>query len=144
MDIRLVEEPSEEDVWFVRRNLREYNAQHLETIDHSRYAAFIYSDAGERVGGIVFTEFGRWLEIEFLWIQEAYRGKGIGSRLLRSAMDHGREAGCTRTHTETFSFQALPFYQRFSFSVAYEQKGYPLTSSRYFLVADLDVDGGSN
>lgn len=137
MGIDLIVDPTEDDIWFVRRNLREYNKRHFETLDHRQYAAFERSTANETVGGIVFSEFGNWLEIEYLWVHESHRGSKIGSRLLRLAMDHARENGLDRAMTETFSFQALPFYERFGFRVEYEQKGYPVTSSRYFITTEL-------
>ncbi|MCG8481017.1 MAG: GNAT family N-acetyltransferase, partial [Spirochaetales bacterium] len=79
----------------MRGNLRTYNTRHLESRDERRYAAFSADDAGVRSGGIIFTEFGNWLEIDYLWVDEARRGRGIGSRLLREALDHARNRGCT-------------------------------------------------
>ena len=137
MDIAFVTEPSEEDVWFVRKNLREYNARHLETRDERRYAAFVRGEGGSRDGGIVFTEFGNWLEIDYLWVDEAQRGRGVGTRLLHTTLDHACEHGCTHAFTNTYSFQALPFYLKTGFNIVFEQKYYPLKSSRYFLTKAL-------
>ena len=137
MSITLVAELSEEDVWFVRRSLREYNTRHLETRDERRYAAFSSGEGGARDGGIVFTEFGNWLEIDYLWVDEAQRRRGIGSRLLHAALSQGRDHGCTHAFTNTYSFQALPFYRKIGFDIVFEQKHYPITSSRYFLTKAL-------
>jgi GNAT superfamily N-acetyltransferase len=137
MGIEPIVDPTEGDVWFVRRNLREYNKQHFETLDHRQLVAFERSTTSETVGGLVFSEFGNWLEIEFLWVHEVHRGKGIGSSLLQFAMDHARDNGLSRAMTETFDFQALPYYRRYGFQVEYEQKGYPVSSSRYFITAEL-------
>jgi GNAT superfamily N-acetyltransferase len=112
MDIELVDSPCEDDISFVRQGLSAYNRGHLESLDRRRFAAFAAAKTVDR-------------------------GGGSGGRLLRFALDHARENGCAHAFTHTFSFQALPFYKRFGFTVAFEQKGYPLTSSRYFLTLDL-------
>jgi len=137
MGIDLIVDPKEDDVWFVRRNLREYNKKHFETLDYRRFVAYERSATNETVGGIVFNEFGKWLEIEYLWVRETHRGKQIGTNLLQFAMDHARDDGRSHAMAETFSFQALTFYTRFGFRVEYEQKGYPVSSSRYFITSEL-------
>jgi|GEM_PF-1295920 len=143
MGIRLIPAPPEDDIWFVRSNLREYNRRHFETTESSKYVAFFEDRWSTRNGGIVWTEFGDWVDIEYLWVSDEHRRRGIGTGLLNAAITHAGSTGRTRAYTTTYSFQALPFYRRFGFDIVYERRGYPRTSTLYHLELDLrGIDTG--
>ncbi|QSX06616.1 GNAT family N-acetyltransferase [Sedimentibacter sp. zth1] len=67
---------------------------------------------GNVIGGIMCETYLECLDINVLWVAEAYRGKGIGYRLMNEAERLGKEAGCIYSITSTFSFQAPNFYKR--------------------------------
>ena len=46
-----------------------------------------------------------WLQVRTLWISEAVRGQGYGSRLLEAAEAYAKERACGGVSLDTFSFQ---------------------------------------
>src|SRR5947208_9100036 len=57
--------------------------------------------SGEVVGGLLgATEWG-WLHVEVLAIEEPYRGKGCGSRLLEAAEREAVARGCKLAYLST-------------------------------------------
>ena len=54
------------------------------------------------------------LWIDDLIVEDAARGKGIGSALLQAARDYGRQQGCTRLELNVWAFNetAVRFYEK--------------------------------
>ncbi|MEJ1267860.1 GNAT family N-acetyltransferase [Pantoea ananatis] len=46
------------------------------------------------------------------WVSESVRGSGLGQQLVYAAEQDAVTAGCHSAPVDTFSFQALPFYQK--------------------------------
>ena len=105
--------------------------------DQQRLCVFVRA-AGRRVAGGLFgaTCFG-WLAIKHLWVARDFRGSGIGSKLLRLAEDEARRRGCRFAQVDTFSFQALPFYQRLGYEIFGVLEDYPPGHQRYYLKKTL-------
>lgn len=138
MHIEVIPNPSKDEVWWIRRNLQEYNLKHLEVTEEQPFVIFALEEGNfERLGGIACTIFGQWIDVEYLWVREDKRGQGIGSTLLDKALERAKEAGCSQAWLSTFSFQDPEFYLRKGFKTVFVQSGYPRTSSRSFLVRDL-------
>ncbi len=68
-------------------------------------------DSHARVrGGLQGVAVGAWLAIDLVWVEESFRGRGIGSRLLAEAEAEGRRRGCKWVILATFDYQAPDFY----------------------------------
>ena len=139
MEIRyeIIEQAEESSANAIRDRLRAYNLHHWEVKERRRYVIEAHDSAWR--GGIVFTVFGNWLEIEFLWIDEAVRGRGVGTELLRRAEEIGLHQGCRYSSLNTMSFQARPFYEAHGYTVKHVQEHYPKTSTKYFLEKRLMI-----
>ena len=59
----------------------------------------------------------RAAELDILWVDEEYRGRGIGSALLRAAERAAMERGCRLITLGTFDFQARPLYEKNGYAV---------------------------
>ncbi len=89
------------------------------------------------VGGIIgFTDRG-WLRVELLGVFPAWRRQGIGSQLLGAAEIEARQRGCHSAWLDTFSFQALPFYQQHGYTIFGQLENYPNKHTRYFVQKSL-------
>ncbi|MDR8247835.1 GNAT family N-acetyltransferase, partial [Acinetobacter baumannii] len=68
---------------------------------------------------------GNWLCIEYLWVSETTRGRGLGSELMQEAEQQAQAQGCSHLLVDTFSFQALPFYQKLGYQLQMSLPDFP-------------------
>jgi ribosomal protein S18 acetylase RimI-like enzyme len=71
---------------------------------------------GSIIGGLLADTYWQYLEIHKLWVSEAHRKAGHASRLINAAGAEARRRGCEHAFLDTFSFQALGFYQKLGYS----------------------------
>lgn len=81
--------------------------------------------------------YWQWLCIVVLWVHESFRGAGYGKALLAAAEQEAVKRGCQYAYLDTFSFQALEFYQKRGYVVFGELPNFPQGHSRYFLKKEL-------
>jgi GNAT superfamily N-acetyltransferase len=99
--------------------LRSYNYKHVGEYPPTRYVHLnARAEDGRVVGGLRSLVFLYWLRIEVLFVDEAVRGQGIGSRLLLQAEQQARELGAKNAALETFEFQAPKFYTKHGYKEA--------------------------
>lgn len=127
-----------EQIDLIRRRLCEFNsgcADHQET----RSIDFVLTDPESNViGGVSgFAEWD-WCFIELLWVDESYRGAGLGSRLLNHVEVEAQRFGCVGACLLTFSFQAPSFYTSRGYSINGEIDNYPKGHRLYLLSKALN------
>lgn len=109
----------------IGRRLREFNYTYLGEYPAEEYIRLNAREAdGSVVGGIRALVVFYWLRVEVLWVDEAARGKGIGSRLLAEAERLAREMGARNAALETFEWQAPRFYQKHGYEEVARLEGY--------------------
>jgi GNAT superfamily N-acetyltransferase len=126
--IHLVAEPVLDDRVSFEKILNVYN---LEKAGPGHYGTILLlrkDDNSTIVGGLSGVTFRGWLHVDKLAIAEGLRRQGYGGRLLKEAEDEALRRGCHSVYLDTFSFQALPFYQK---------KG-------YYLFGELDKMSGDH
>lgn len=89
------------------------------------------------VGGLYGATMWSWLMIEGLWVNEAWRGRGLGSQLLRRAEAIAAARGCRGAWLGTFDFQARGFYERHGYAVFAELPGFPVAHTHFHLRKDF-------
>ncbi len=89
-------------------------------------------------GGLRGLTFWSWLHIEWLWVAEPFRRRGVGSRLLRRAEAIARDRGCIAAYLDTFSFQAPDFYPRHGYREFGRLEGLPPGHARIWLSKRFD------
>jgi ribosomal protein S18 acetylase RimI-like enzyme len=114
--------------------LGESNAKAAPVHDLARVSCFASLASGEVVGGAVGRRWGGCCELQQLWVDPAYRGRGIGSKLVRLFEDRAAEHGCHTFYLETFSFQAPAFYRSLGYQAAAEIGGFPGGIVRYLML----------
>jgi len=80
------------------------------------------------------------MHLEILWIDEQYRGLGLGRDLVLQAEKIGQKKGYPASQTWTFSFQAPDFYQSIGYKVLGIFKGYIGGITEYVLLKRFDTD----
>ena len=107
----------------------------------ARYKAKLQAgDAdGAIVGGLLGHLYWGWLSVETLWVDERYRGQGLGGRLLDMAEAEARQHGCAHVQLDTLTFQARPFYEARGYRVYGELADFPAGTEyrRFYLTKQL-------
>ncbi len=125
------------DIDTVVRGLRAFNTAfigepHLEPVH-----MFLRDAQDAVVGGLLGHVLFGWMYIAKLWIDEAHRGGGSGSSLLRTAESLARDRGCLGMYVDTFEYQARPFYEKHGFELFGTLEGYPAGYRQFFLAKRL-------
>lgn len=125
--------PVRDDVMEVYNAIVVYNTAQVGDHWTGRLNIFARNQLGQIIGGIYgFTDRG-WLRIEVLVVKDGWRGQGLGTHLLAAAEDAARARGCHDAWLDTFSFQALPFYEKHGYVVFGALENYPTGHARYFV-----------
>ena len=111
------ERPNEKDVKQLKQHLGDYNMARANSQEGYGIAIFLHDKHDQLVGGISGWLWGECLEVDYLWVQKALRGHGVGTRLLLALEEAAVERGCRQVTLETFSFQAPEFYEKLGYTV---------------------------
>src|SRR5262249_35104606 len=90
-------------------------------------------ERGDVLGGVLGELWGGWLHVTYLWVSDAARGAGHGTRLINEAEAYARARGGVGATLETYSFQARPFYERLGYELFGTLEGYPPGHAKFFL-----------
>ena len=123
-----------EEASIVDHGLGEFNDAAAPLNEVMPLSCFARLPGGEVIGGAVGRSWGGCAEIQQLWVAEAHRKSGIGTRLVYAFENHARGRGCTIFYLETLSFQAPRFYESLGYRVTYEHAVYPRGIVRYTMV----------
>lgn len=99
--------------------------------------AFVAMKRTSLAGAIVVERFWNALHVKYVYVDEHYRGKGLGSCLMQRAFAYGDEQKCPFAFVETMSFQALEFYQKMGFELDFTRPGYAHGTSFHYLSKTL-------
>jgi GNAT superfamily N-acetyltransferase len=111
--------PTDEEVHsgVLGRHLREFNYRFVGEYAQTHYLRLNAKDAdGQLLGGLRSLVALSWLRVEVLWVADAARGQGLGSRLLAQAEQEARDMGAIGCALETFEWQAPGFYLKHGYA----------------------------
>jgi N-acetylglutamate synthase-like GNAT family acetyltransferase len=110
----------------------DYNVARTGTSDAAQFGFTM--NAGDRmVGAIAGFTWAGFCEVRQLWVDDEYRSRGYGTRLLIAAIDEARARMCTSIYLATYSFQAPQFYERFGFERVAVIEGRPVGHRDIFM-----------
>lgn len=118
---------------FIVDGVDHYNIAATGLPDYYPVNFVLRGERGDVLGGLLAQLWGGWLHVSYLWVVEAARGAGHGSRLLGDAEAYARARGAVGATLETHSFQARPFYERLGYEVFGTLEGYPQRHAKFFL-----------
>lgn len=132
IQIQLAENATEKIREHVIGGLVAYNKTHAGAASHT--GVTVVARAGDEiVAGLLGHTNWEWLFVAQLWVSDAVRKQGVGRRLMEAAETEAVRRGCKHAHVDTFSFQALSFYERLGYTVFGQLDDYPQGHTRYFL-----------
>lgn len=134
LTITVENNPDPKDIHAVIANILDYNNKSLKQEDVAYPLSVLIRDVkGEIVGGLVGKTHWGWLFVSHLWVSEALRGQGYGRQVLLEAEQAAKKRGCSHAYLDTFSFQALGFYERLGYKIFGVLEDFPPGHQRYFL-----------
>ena len=110
-------EPTPDEVQYLEDRLYEFNSAATGITDGEWLAIFVRDDKDRIVAGICGNTWAGCLEIRQLWVDEARRKQGLGTKLFVAAEQEARRRGCRQILLTTFTFQAPAFYAKHGFEV---------------------------
>ena len=99
------------DAAFIAESLLKFNLGQAGPSNYRALTVAARDQSGQVVGGITGSTYWGWLIINYFWIHESWRGRGLGTRLLRAAEQEAMARGCHSSQLESFSFQKWEFYE---------------------------------
>ena len=93
---------------------------------------------GMVVGGLNGSSHWGWCYIRHLWVDDDWRRKGLGRRLVAEAEEQARARGCAGLYVDTFNNAAVSFYERAGFVLFGRIEGFPPGHARTFLKKRLE------
>jgi ribosomal protein S18 acetylase RimI-like enzyme len=140
MKIEITDAPAAADEALVVAGTHDYNAAFVGK-DVRRLCVFARDEEGAIMGGLTGKTYWNYLEIAFLWVNERHRRLGHGSELVKAAELEARQRGCQYALLDTYSFQALGFYQKLGYAEFGRLAGFSGKHVRYYLHKALTVAG---
>jgi GNAT superfamily N-acetyltransferase len=131
--ITIETEPSDADLRTFWNFLRAHNLQHAGSPNHEKVCLIARDENEKIIGGLNGDTYWGWLFVENLAVDEDQRGNDVGSKLLQTAEEEARNRGCYGAYLDTFSFQALPFYEKQGYEVFGILDDFPPGHKRFFL-----------
>ncbi|UQA24232.1 MULTISPECIES: GNAT family N-acetyltransferase [Stenotrophomonas] len=140
LDVAVTDAPSDEALEVIGAGLDQFNLDAAGYADRRTLAVLVTDPAsGEVVGGLTGrTSLGLWF-VDLFHLPAAYRGNGLGSRVLKAAEDEARRRGCRSGVLYTLSFQAPDFYVKHGWVVFGRVPCDPVGTCRVFLSKDLSA-----
>jgi len=140
LDIEVTTAPTKEEMDTIRNGIHAYNRQYIgepAVKEDLRFSVLARDGHGTITGGINAVSFWGWLHIEILWVEEALRGTGLGSRLLFSAEEFALKHEFFNSRLETTDFQAKGFYERHGYKVYGVLEDFPEDYNLYYMTKSL-------
>jgi GNAT superfamily N-acetyltransferase len=137
MDIAIEHEPRHEDIRILEDLIHDFNETATGIRDGKYLALFLRDGDGRVIGGLFGWTWGATCYVRYLFVPQALRRQGYGSRLMRLVEDEAKVRGCRQIALETHDFQAPEFYRRLGFEVVGLIDGYPIGHSSLSMVKRL-------
>jgi GNAT superfamily N-acetyltransferase len=143
--LTITDEPDHGDVRYLDDRLYEYNVEKTGFSDGRWLSIFLRDDDGTIMAGLHGWTWGTCCGVEKLWIHKSWRGRGLGTTLMRAVEDEARARGAEQIVLDTMTFQAPDFYAKLGFervgAVDGHPKGFQRISMRKRLEPPLREDG---
>lgn len=128
----------------IEQSLRAYNSQSSKYMTQefgSINLGYRVSDENNKIVGGVYGYAicnQSWFSLDILWVDPDYRGKDIGTELIKNLERDIREIKtCETIKVETWDFQAKDFYLKMGYKIVGEVPNCPPGTIDYILIKNL-------
>jgi len=135
--ITLEAKPHPNDINAIVNGLFEFNRDQTDGATFEYLLATVRDAQGSVTGGLFGATYLGWLQVQAVWLPDSLRGHKYGTQLMALAENEALRRGCTRVFLETYSFQALPFYEKCGYKVHSCIPDFPVGGARYALTKTL-------
>lgn len=133
MKIETTDAPRKSDVDLILAGLNEYNYS-LAPRDWRELAVILRDDDDDVVlAGACGASVWDWVHLKLLWVHADHRHAGLGTQVMELVEEEAVRRGCLGIHLDTYSFQALPFYQKIGFEIFGQLEEHPEGHQRFYL-----------
>jgi GNAT superfamily N-acetyltransferase len=131
--LEITAEPLPQDLAFLSGKLTAFNDADVGASARKPLAVFVRDETGAIVAGMSgYTAWG-WLYVQWLWVDEKLRGKGVAADMLDAAEREAVARGCHGAWIDTFSPTAEKVYERQGYKPFGELPDFPIGRRRVFL-----------
>ncbi len=135
--IEISAEKAEGEHDFISDQLRRFSIQFVEPPQLTPLNIFARTDEGELIAGLLGETVWHWLYVMDLWVNDAYRHLGLGTKLMAMAETEAIRRGCQHVYLDTFDFQACGFYPKLGYTIWGTLDEFPPGHQRIYFKKDL-------
>jgi GNAT superfamily N-acetyltransferase len=114
--IEIADVANESDIAELRNKIHEFNFATTDYRDGRSLSCFLRDGSGNLYAGIDGFTWGGYARVDYLWVEESKRSRGLGRALLMAAEQEAARRGCATIVLDTHSFQAPEFYRRLRYT----------------------------
>ncbi|HXY59343.1 MAG TPA: GNAT family N-acetyltransferase [Methylocystis sp.] len=100
---------------------------------HERPLSIVMRRDDSLVAGLNGVSHWRWLYVRHFFVAEAWRGLGLGQKLMARAERAARERGCVGIYLDTFEEDAERFYEKLGFERCGAIENFPAGGTRRYM-----------
>lgn len=101
----------------IKKGLLAFNHPFLGEWRDQTFTIYAENEDADIVGGICGSYANDYMKIEWVWIDEQYRGQGLGRKIFNQLHDLALAKNCKYIDLETLEFQAKDFYEKLGFKL---------------------------
>ncbi len=108
----VVTAPKTDDVRAISRGLSGHNRRQGVRGKGERLVVIVRQNNNTIIGGLIGVTYWGWLDLQHVWVDEAWRGRNYGARMLTMAEQEARRRGCTDVFTDVPEFCEVSFFEK--------------------------------
>lgn len=128
----------------IERRIDAYNESVVPPVDGAEEEEIVLKitdgDGAIIAGCSAFVDRQNCMDLSMLWVDEAYRNRGLGSRLFSEILRAGTARGCRIATVGLYDFQASAFCEKRGMTVFDAAEDCPKGHAHYYLAIRLDPD----
>lgn len=123
---------------FIDKEFNEYAKKFNIKVDYNDFC-FVAKENDTLLGVVVGHSYYKEVHVTDLIVREEYRGKGVGSELIRRVEKEFSGQEYENINLTTFAFQAPAFYKKLGFEIEFVRKCTDEKLTKYFLIKHLEL-----